>query len=538
MLRSVFSNWFASLIMGVLSFLLTPFTIHHLGNLNYGLWALAWSLVGYTGLLEMGIRPTTLRYVSRLKGAGDQKAINDFFSTALGLTLCIGLVISLVAILGSWSLPGFFKLAPGARRNFALVISIIGFNLGSTSVELLFASYLSALHRFDLYNLVQVTREVMRALLTVLVLETGHGIVALGVVGIIVNICAIPLAWAWIRRIDPLLQISLRRFELARGRELLGFSFWMLLNNAGATLRNNTASIVIGRMLETALITPFSVAARLVRYLYQLIVGISGPLLPKMAQLEGAGKRAELRAFFLRSTRLTALVTFSVATLLALDGKLVLRLWVGPQLASSYPLMILILVGSAATWSQAPSPQLLIACGKHRVYGLWTVAEGVAVVLLSVYYARHYGLMGVALGGMVPLLALKLTLQPWYTLRVAGISFREYLTKAVGGPSLAAGVSLLLGYLGASLLHGETFFALLRNLLWQVPAIAAMAWFVGMNALDRLQARSLLERLTQSGSRALGMNTQKADHNAAPGGAEGRDPEAAGEQLTSKRPLL
>ncbi len=524
MVRSIFSNWFAALVMGILSFLLTPFTIHHLGNLNYGLWALAWSIVGYTGLLEMGIRPTTLRYVSRMKGAGDQEGVNDFFSTALGLTLIIGLLIALAAIAGSWTLPKFFKLGPSLGRNFAELIFIIGFGLGSTLVELLFASYLSALHRFDLYKLVQVAREVMRALLTVAVLETGHGVVALGIVGIIVNLASIPLAWVWIRRIDPLLKISLRRFELSRARELLGFSFWMLLNNAGATLRNNTASIVIARMLEAALITPFSVAARLVRYLYQLIVGISGPLLPKMSQLEGAGKRAELRAFFLRSTRLTALVTFSVAAILVLDGKLVLRLWVGPQLASSYPLMILILAGSVATWSQAPSPQLLIACGKHRIYGVWTVGEGLAVLLLSIYYARHYGLVGVALGGMVPLLVLKLSLQPWFTLRVAGISIGDYFTKAVGGPVLAAGVTLLLGYLGARLQNQQTFFALLRNLAWHGPLMAVMAWFVGMNATDRLQARALMRRFNHDGSGAVAPAAQASTPDV-PAGSGANDPE-------------
>src|SRR5256885_9681334 len=46
-------------------------------------------------------------------------------------------------------------------------------------------------------------------------------------------------------------------------------------------------SIVIARILGAALITPFSVAARLMEYFKQIVSGVGGPLMGRMSELDG-----------------------------------------------------------------------------------------------------------------------------------------------------------------------------------------------------------------------------------------------------------
>ena len=63
--RSVVSNWLAMAASMAVAFFLSPFLVHRLGNAAYGVWILAISSVQYFGLLDLGMRSSVLRYVSK-----------------------------------------------------------------------------------------------------------------------------------------------------------------------------------------------------------------------------------------------------------------------------------------------------------------------------------------------------------------------------------------------------------------------------------------------------------------------------------------
>ena len=63
--RSVVSNWFATGATLAAGFFLAPFVVHRLGNVAYGVWVLAISTVNYLTLLDLGMRSSVLRFVSK-----------------------------------------------------------------------------------------------------------------------------------------------------------------------------------------------------------------------------------------------------------------------------------------------------------------------------------------------------------------------------------------------------------------------------------------------------------------------------------------
>lgn len=490
MLRNILSNWFALATIGLLAFFLTPFMIHRLGDFQFGLYTLAFSVMGYSGLLDLGMRATLQRFVGRFKALGDQQSVNATFSTALMLTISVGTLALTLTIALAVFLPAFFKLHGEQQRLFRWLMLLLGLNLGIVLPSILLAAYLSGLQRFDLYNLTEIVKQGLRAVLVVIVLLLGHGVIAVGLAILTSTVITLPFHWWLVRWIDPDVRLSWKLVSWQRARELLGFSFWMFANNCGELLRDSTDSIVIARVLTTALITPFTVASRLMQYFRPIITGIVSPLLPRFSGLQGQERRQEISDLFLRSTKLTALASFMIGSLLILDGRAILRLWVGERFLSSYPLLVMLTVGAVSSLAQFASPQLLIAMGSHRAYGIWTLGEGLANLALSIYWAHRLGLPGVALGTLVPLLAVKLTLQPWYTLRVAGISWRDYMTKAMGAPLATSALFLGIGWLGNVAFPGQSLVFLIRTVAWQIPLLAALAYWIGLTAADRELVRS------------------------------------------------
>ena len=68
--QNVLSNWLALAITTVVGFFLSPFVVHYLGNLTYGVWVIVMSLVAYMNLLDLGLRGAVTRFVSKGDSAG------------------------------------------------------------------------------------------------------------------------------------------------------------------------------------------------------------------------------------------------------------------------------------------------------------------------------------------------------------------------------------------------------------------------------------------------------------------------------------
>ena len=71
---NVLTNWAAIFLGMAITFVLSPFVVHQLGDTRYGLWAVVGSLVGYLGLLDLGIRVGVTRFVARHEAHGDKDA--------------------------------------------------------------------------------------------------------------------------------------------------------------------------------------------------------------------------------------------------------------------------------------------------------------------------------------------------------------------------------------------------------------------------------------------------------------------------------
>jgi len=489
MFRSIFSNWVGLLTIGLMSFLITPFMIHRLGDFQFGMYTLAFSAVGYFDILTQGIRSTLQRFVGRLDDTQDRKAFSSVFSTALAVTLVAG-AFTIILFFGlSRVLPSFFKLGSAQQHLFARLVILLGLNVGLGFPSGLFGSYLCGLHRFDLYNLLSIIRQGMRIILIVVVLLRGQGVLAVAGCVLVSTLICVPLNWWMIRRIDSEVKFAIRLVKLRMASELLSFSFWTFLNNGGQLLRDSTDSIVIGRVLNAALITPFAVASRLVAYFRPVITSIVSPLLPRMSQLDGQGRDEEIRHLFLHVTRVCALASLAIGSMLVLHGRTLLLLWVGPRYVSSYPILVLLSVGTVASSAQLVTLQTLIAKGRHRAYGLWTMGEGVANLVLSVIWARRYGIVGVALGTAVPLLLVKLTLQPWYVTRVLNLSLAEYFGKALARPLVFCGLFVGLCSVTNGFQADGSVWHLLGTASWQCLVLLLLAYRVGLNTSDRMMLR-------------------------------------------------
>jgi O-antigen/teichoic acid export membrane protein len=497
-LRNVFANWAGLGINAMLSLLLTPILIHGLGNLYFGMFMLVASLLDSCWLLDFGMRTAMFRFLSRFRGSGEREELDCTFASGMVIAFCSASLILFVAGVAVFVLPRFFAVPIVDRPVFRTLLLLSGGSVSAAFVAQFLGTYLCAFRRFDLYNLNSALTGILRACLIVACLRLHGGVVGVGVITFGCTLLSVVAALRLVCIADPAFAFSFHNVSAARIRELLGFSSGAFLGTLGDQLRFFVDSVVIGRLLGMAFITPFVIPGRIMVLFRELGLSLASPMAGAMNECAGSGNREDLRTSYLRATRFCLLLSLFVGMLLLVNGAGLIRLWIGSGYASSYSLMLVLLAGYCLMLAQQPSVDLLLAQGRHHLRGWWNLGEGAANLALSIYWGRRYGLIGVALGTAAPMIFVQLFVQPWYAMRTISLSPARYLREAFLRPAVTA--FSVLGVCGVlrPWQHSYSAWWLLFSIGWQVTLFLTLSWMIALTTAEReqliLRVRGILQK--------------------------------------------
>jgi len=496
-LKNILSNWAGIVILGLIGIILTPVMVHGLGNLYYGMWILAASIGDYSGLLDLGMRTTIFRFVAYHRGGNQRTALDEAFATGLTIS-SIAMLVSLAGVVVlSFVLPPFFHFTGEDRRVFAILVILLGSHVAVAFPTQFLSSYLRGLERFDFYNLGLVVAGLLRGIFLIGLIKMGYGIIPVGAAAVSVGVIGLGFHWILVQKADPELKLSPRALTWSRTKEMLNYGFYSFVTNSGEMLRYYTDSLVIGRVLNVALVTPFGIATRLIDYYKTVSGGVSGPIMVRLSELSGGGHEDALRREFLRYTRFSMLLSMFLGSLLILDGKALIQVWMGSGFAQSYTILAVLTVAYIATFGQVPCQLIVFARAKfHRAISWWTLIEGIANLILSIYWARSYGLAGVALGTAVPLLVSKLIIQPWYALHDLGMSAQSYVWHGLSRAVLVGAFFILTGRVLINQFQSiSNIFELAALLSFQSLLFVLLAYVFGLKSEERTNLRYEIRKI-------------------------------------------
>ena len=130
---------FVNIVIGVF---LMPFTMHHLGKAQYGLWMLAASLTAYLQLLDLGYGNGLVRQVTQADTRGDEEEMNKILSTFLVVYSVIGAVtLGAVVLLAAVVVPRFPNLSPDDVATARTVLVLLGARMAIAFPMSVFGSY-------------------------------------------------------------------------------------------------------------------------------------------------------------------------------------------------------------------------------------------------------------------------------------------------------------------------------------------------------------------------------------------------------------
>jgi len=473
--KNVGSSWFALGFNILIGIFLSPYILHHLGDEAFGLWFLIFSITGYYGLFDLGIRSSIVRYVATYSATGDRDELDRLISTSLFTYSGIGAVALLITLLGSFYVASIFRITPdflhSARWLFLIVGSAValGFPLG------VFGGILEGLQRFYLLNFTSICSTVVRALSIVFALRHGRGLLSVALITV-----TMPLVSGFVNAVVVLriLPLRLRIENVSRNslRRIATYSSSTFIIIVASRLRFKTDAMVIGTFVSSAAITYFAIGSRLVDYAGEVVSGLAQVFVPMSSKSDAVGDLAGLRKIFVAGNRACALIIFPLTAILIILGKSVIAAWVGARyVATSYPVLLVLIIPSTFMLAQSASGRVLFGMARHKTLAIVTLMEGCANLLLSVLLVRRFGILGDAVGTAIPLACTTLFFLPRHLCRVLKLRIAIYLREAFLLP-LALCAPLV-----AVLLLMRHWFAVVNRLQLAIQLLAgALVYGVGL----------------------------------------------------------
>lgn len=407
----------------VIGFVITPFIVHTLGAERYGIWALAGAFVGFYSLLDFGLAGAVFTRMSHAIGAEDNQATSKIYATGLQLFSTLGAVLVVVSI---GLAIGVLLLHPGNGPTLAIVLLILGLQTSISFPMRAPFGALSAGSHFEITTSVLIFTAILRAVGTVLVLRAGEGVLGLAIVSFVSWIPGYIFICVAVHRYYPYIRArELTNWHGESARGLLTFAFPVLIGSIADRIRLQADTIVVSFFLGLTAVAHYNIATTLVMYYMDGILAIIGVLSPVIAMQSSAKDPDGVRHSVFVGTRIGLCFSAFVVFGLVAWGRAFIACWMGTAFLDAYPVLVILSIAMFLDLVQSTTVSALYASLHQKTYAKINIVEALANIVLSLALAHSYGMIGIALGTLIPAVA-RLFIQPFIVRDKLNIRVRDY----------------------------------------------------------------------------------------------------------------
>ena len=395
--RNSLWNLFGQLLPMVVAVVTIPLLIRGLGVARFGVLSLAWIVIGYFSLFDMGIGRALTKLVADKIGAGAQHHIPQLAWTALFLMLLLGVFSGLItSMLTPLLVHRLLKVPAELQRETLYGFYLLALSIPMVTVTSGWRGMLEAQQRFRVLNLIRIPMSTFSFVGPWLVLPFSHSLVPIISVLVLGRLIGCVVHQMACFHAFPLLR---RTFVLDRGlvAPLLRIGGWMMTSNLIGPAILYLDRFLIGALLSMSAVAYYTTPFDMVSRLWVIPTSLGGVLFPAFAiSMANDPKRTGL--LLSRGVKYILLATFPLVLIIVTLSPEILRLWLGAAFAENSAIVLRWLAAGILLNCVGVIPfALLQGIGRPDITGKLLLIDlpiymGVAWVLIT-----HFGIRGAAM---------------------------------------------------------------------------------------------------------------------------------------------
>lgn len=437
LVRNIFSNYALLIVSGLLGLFLTPLLFHFLQPNNYAVYVFALTMVTVLGNLDLGLFSTLIRFVSDLAARGLSTELKRLASTAFYFLAALGAFLSLLLLMLCQPLSSFFRLDGNNAAPGYLVIALSGltllFELPSTALR----AFLEGCQDFHLANAVDILVPLLRAVLMVILLLSGFGLLAIAALFPTTALVRLVGMLVAARHATIPFQPSLGEVEWASLRRTREFASLAFFADTFVRWFLQLDKFLAARLLSLSDLAILSISRRIPFALKDVYLPTFSVTYPLVSSAAARQDERLIQKFLILTTRNLLAVALPFALALLFWAEVILRLWIGEEVLTGVPIFrVLVPFAVLAALQEAPLT-LLYGVGKIRFNTALSGVLLVAGVVAGAWACAWWGLLGLAVAytsvqGVGTLLLYR------HVLPLVQVRTRQWFRKAVAPPLWAA----------------------------------------------------------------------------------------------------
>lgn len=487
--RNTLINLLAQITPLMVAVFTIPLVVRGLGTERFGLLAIAWVILGYFTLFDLGLGRATTKYVAEAFGNKGEDQVPGIIWTAVTVQALTGLMGAFIL----WNMTDLLvykvlnipaELLEEARITFHLLALSIPVILISSS----FSGALEAAQRFDLLSAVRIPSSMLTYLLPLLGISMGLGLPGIVVLILLARSGALIAFLAMNLRMYP----GLREYSpsLALFSSLFAYGGWITVTSIVGPVLVYLDRLLIVSLLTVSALAYYAAPYEAVTRLWVIPASLSMTVFPAFSTLMGQRDEKKLAALLSRSVKYVLLSAGPVAVVIWLFAGEILQIWLGADFARESTAAMQILALGVLINSLAQTPfAFLQGVGRPDLPAKFHLIQLPLYIAAAWMLVSGFGITGAA-GAWTLRVALDALLLFWATFRVYGLSLR--LLEADRTMHAATALAVLAGA-GYGLKTVASALSIYHQTMLVVGLMVVFACFSWARILDGQDRKAIMD---------------------------------------------
>jgi len=373
-----------------------PLLIRTMGMDRFGFLSLAWILVGYAGLFDLGIGRAMTRLVAAQLGNQNQEAARHIANVGTAILSIIGLVTGIGLWLGAdFLVSHWLKISPDLQDEATSGLRMLALSLPLVLLTAAYRGILEAWQAFKPLNKIRILMGLLTYLAPLAAATMQPNLQwILGSVTLMRLLTTLQHAYACKRHCH-----TVRLFttcDQATLGELLKIGGWMSVSNIISPLMSYLDRFVLGGLVAVGAIayysTPYDMITKTLVFPYSVMAVVFPILAGK------SGERKESSVIFGTTIRVMFIIVFPIIFTSSVLAEPLLTLWLGNGFSTNASLILQILsIGVFANTLAQPPANLIQSQGNPKWMSILHLGELPLYIFALIAATKNYGVQGTAI---------------------------------------------------------------------------------------------------------------------------------------------
>ena len=389
----------------IVQLLYTPFLIRMLGQSEYGLYSLIYSIIGYLTVLDLGFGNAIVVYTAKYREQKKYEEERRLHGMFFVIFCIIGLIAGLLGLILYFNVENIFGNTMtiqeiGKAKVMMLILTV---NLAITFIFNIYSSIITAYEKFTYQKLMTILNTLLKPILMIPLLFLGYKSITMCIVLTLINTGIMISNYIYCKKkLD--IKVRFQGFDKKVFKEIFGYSFFIFLGVVVDKVNWSVDQFVLGAVSGTVAVSLYSVASQINTLFINLSTAVSGVMLPKMSKMVAKNASTkELTNEFIKVGRIQYYIIFLMCTGLIIVGKEFIIWWAGKEFKDAYYIALILIIPICFPLIQNLGLSIMQALNKHKFKAITTSVMAIFNIVLSIFLAKKYGPIGSAIGTAIAL---------------------------------------------------------------------------------------------------------------------------------------